>query len=52
MRLMADRFISDGMAPAAGDVARLTGMLGRPLRTYRDYVASIATQAQPQGAVS
>jgi len=41
MRLMADRFISDGMLPAAGDVARLTSMLGRPLRNYRDYVASI-----------
>jgi uncharacterized protein YbjT (DUF2867 family) len=43
MRLMAERFISDGMVPAAGDVARLTTMLGRPLRTYRDYVASIAS---------
>ncbi len=45
MRLMADRFISDGMVPDAGDVARLTGMLGRPLRNYRDYVASIAAEA-------
>jgi uncharacterized protein YbjT (DUF2867 family) len=43
MRLMAERFISDGMVPVAGDVARLTTMLGRPLRTYRDYVASIAS---------
>jgi len=42
MRLMAERFISDGMVPEAGDVDRLTRMLGRPLRTYRDYVASIA----------
>lgn len=41
MRLMSERFISDGMLPEAGDVARLTAMLGRPLRTYRDYVASI-----------
>lgn len=47
MRLMAERFQSDGMLPAAGDVARLTAMLGRPLRNYRDYVASIATQATP-----
>lgn len=45
MRLMAERFQSDGMLPQAGDVARLTAMLGRPLRNYRDYVASIATQA-------
>jgi uncharacterized protein YbjT (DUF2867 family) len=43
MRLMAERFISDGMVPVAGDVARLTTMLCRPLRTYRDYVASIAS---------
>jgi uncharacterized protein YbjT (DUF2867 family) len=50
MRLMADRFISDGMVPDAGDVARLTGMLGRPLRSYRDYVASIATQPQGERA--
>jgi uncharacterized protein YbjT (DUF2867 family) len=42
MRLMADRFISDGMIPDAGDVARLTAMLGRPLRSYRDYVTAIA----------
>ena len=42
MRLMADRFISDGMIPDTGDVARLTAMLGRPLRSYRDYVTVIA----------
>ena len=41
MRLMADRFISDGMIPNAGDVDRLTALLGRPLRTYRDYVAEV-----------
>lgn len=41
MRLMADRFHTDGMLPAEGDVERLTGMLGRPLRSYRDYVAEI-----------
>lgn len=42
MRLMAERFVSDGMLPEAGDVDRLTTLLGRPLRTYRDYVAQIA----------
>jgi uncharacterized protein YbjT (DUF2867 family) len=41
MRLMSERFLSDGMLPDAGDVERLTAMLGRPLRTYRDYVAEI-----------
>ena len=42
MRLMAERFVTDGMVPAAGDVARLQALLGRPLRSYRDYVAQIA----------
>lgn len=42
MRLMAERFLSDGMLPEQGDVARLDAMLGRPLRSYRDYVAEIA----------
>jgi len=42
MRLMAERFLTDGMHPDVGDVERLTSMLGRPLRSYRDYVAQIA----------
>lgn len=42
MRLMAERFQSDGMIPDAGDVERLTAMLGRPLRTYRDFAAESA----------
>ena len=42
MRLMAERFLTEGMVPETGDVERLTTMLGRPLRTYRDYVARIA----------
>lgn len=41
MRLMGERFVSDGMVPEAGDVDRLTTLLGRPLRTYRDFVAGI-----------
>ena len=41
MRLMAERFMTDGMVPDAGDVEKLTALLGRPLRTYRDYVAQI-----------
>jgi uncharacterized protein YbjT (DUF2867 family) len=43
MRLMSERFITDGMIPAAGDVERLTALLGRPLRSYRAYVSEIAT---------
>ncbi|AMJ61110.1 SDR family oxidoreductase [Bosea sp. PAMC 26642] len=42
MRLMAERFLTDGMLPDAGDVERLTTLLGRRLRSYRDYVAQIA----------
>ncbi|NPD66142.1 NmrA/HSCARG family protein [Lichenicola cladoniae] len=42
MRLMAERFITDGMVPDAGDVDRLTTLLGRKLRSYRDFVAQIA----------
>jgi hypothetical protein len=45
MRLMAERFLVDGMVPEAGDVDRLTGMLGRPLRSYRDFAAEIAAWA-------
>jgi uncharacterized protein YbjT (DUF2867 family) len=41
MRQMAGRFQTDGMIPEAGDVERLTALLGRPLRAYRDYVAQI-----------
>lgn len=42
MRLMAERYVSDGMIPDAGDVERLTRILGRPLHTYRDFAASLA----------
>ncbi len=42
MRLMAEHFLTDGMLPETGDVERLTTLLGRPLRSYRDYVAQIA----------
>ena len=45
MRLMAERFLTDGMLPEAGDVARLTALLGRPLRSYRDFAAEIAASA-------
>lgn len=45
MRQMAERFLTDGMVPEAGDVARLTELLGRPLRRYRDFAAHIAAAA-------
>jgi len=45
MRLMSERFLTDGMIPDAGDVERLTGMLGRPLRSYRDFATEVAKAA-------
>ncbi|URL56999.1 NmrA family NAD(P)-binding protein [Luteibacter flocculans] len=41
MRLMAERYVSDGMIPEAGDVERLVKILGRPLHNYRDFAAEI-----------
>ncbi|QNH15140.1 NmrA family transcriptional regulator [Xanthomonas sp. SS] len=45
MRLMSERFISDGMIPAAGDVERLTTLLGRPLHSYREFATRVATSS-------
>ncbi|WP_375310273.1 NmrA/HSCARG family protein [Bradyrhizobium sp. A5] len=45
MRVMSERFLTEGMIPEAGDVKRLTGLLGRPLRSYRDFVAEITAAA-------
>jgi len=47
MRLMAERYVTDGMIPEAGDVERLTRILGRPLHSYRDFAAQIAATAKP-----
>ncbi|QJD90697.1 NmrA/HSCARG family protein [Duganella dendranthematis] len=44
MRLMAERFVSDGLLPEAGDQERLTTLLGRPLHTYREFASAIAAQ--------
>jgi len=46
MRLMAERFVSDGMVPEAGDVARLTAILGRPLQSYRHFAKTIVADAE------
>ena len=46
MRLMAERYVSDGMVPEAGDVARLTKILGRPLRSYREFANTIVAGAK------
>jgi uncharacterized protein YbjT (DUF2867 family) len=45
MRLMGERFLTDGMLPAAGDVERLTALLGRPLRSYRAFASETVASA-------
>jgi uncharacterized protein YbjT (DUF2867 family) len=45
MRLMAERFQSVGMVPSNGDVEHLTQLLGRPLRSYRQFVTQITASA-------
>jgi uncharacterized protein YbjT (DUF2867 family) len=45
MRLMSERFLIDGMIPEPGDVERLIALLGRPLRSYRDFVSEITASA-------
>ncbi|MBY4632809.1 SDR family oxidoreductase [Rhizobium croatiense] len=46
MRLMGERFLTDGMLPEAGDVERLTKLLGRPLRSYRVFASQTAASAE------
>jgi uncharacterized protein YbjT (DUF2867 family) len=45
MRLMGERFLTDGMIPEAGDVNRLIALLGRPLHSYREFASGVATPA-------
>ncbi|WP_291628545.1 NmrA family NAD(P)-binding protein, partial [Bradyrhizobium sp.] len=40
MRLMAERYVSEGMVPEAGDIDRLIKILGRPLHSYRDFAVA------------
>ncbi|HEY2020690.1 SDR family oxidoreductase [Paraburkholderia sp.] len=42
MRVMAERFVSDGMVPEDGDVERLVKLVGRPLHSYREFAAGLA----------
>ena len=43
MRLMAERYVSDGMIPEADDRARLVSLLGRPLHDYRETAVRLAS---------
>ncbi|MBY3047506.1 SDR family oxidoreductase [Rhizobium leguminosarum] len=45
MRLMGERFLTDGMLPEAGDVERLTKLLGRPLHSYRAFASETVASA-------
>lgn len=45
MRMMGERFLTDGMVPDEGDVEHLTTLLGRPLRSYRDFALETAASA-------
>lgn len=44
MRLMAERYVSDGMIPQPGDVESLTRILGRPLHSYRKFAETLFAQ--------
>ena len=46
MRMMTERFQTDGMVAEPGDVERLTRMLGRPLRSYCDFATEVAAAAK------
>ena len=41
MRLMGERFLTDGMIPESGDVERLIALLGRTLHSYREFASSV-----------
>ena len=45
MRMMGERFQTNGMLPEGGDVERLTTLLGRPLRSYRAFALEIVASA-------
>jgi uncharacterized protein YbjT (DUF2867 family) len=45
MRVMAERWVSDGMVPQAGDVERMTQILDRPLHSYREFASHLAASA-------
>jgi uncharacterized protein YbjT (DUF2867 family) len=42
MRLMLTRFHSDGMRAKPGAAETLAGLLGRPLRSYKDFATEMA----------
>ncbi|SES47628.1 NmrA/HSCARG family protein [Rhizobium sp. NFR03] len=45
MRMMGERFLTDGMLPEGGDAEHLTTLLGRPLHSYREFAKATAAAA-------
>lgn len=43
MRLMAERYVSDGMIPQQGDAELLARILGRPLHTYGTFAERLVS---------
>ena len=43
MKLMMRRFQQDGVVAAPGDGERLQALLGRPMRSYRDFALATAS---------
>ena len=51
MRLMAERYVSEGMLSGTGDIERLTEILGRSLHSYRDFATQfLVVQRIPSNA--
>ncbi|SAL23967.1 hypothetical protein [Caballeronia telluris] len=50
MRLMMRRYQQDGAVAKAADVERLAALLGRPLRSYREFATSMAAEWADQPA--
>ncbi|SAK86659.1 NmrA family protein [Caballeronia arationis] len=50
MRLMMRRYQQDGAVATAADLDRLAALLGRPLRSYREFAASMAAEWADQPA--
>jgi hypothetical protein len=44
LRLMLRRYQTDGAVATAADLSRLTSLLGRPPRSYRDFAKNAAAQ--------
>jgi hypothetical protein len=44
LRLMLNRYQTDGAVATGADLARLTSLLGRSPRSYRDFARDAATQ--------